>query len=354
MNSKIIAIIVAIAILTGIIGFLIGFGVGSINNTSADTDTIAADTSETKDEKVTKEISVMEVTRSIFYAPQYVALSQGFFEEEGLKIDLTTGSGADSVMTAVLSNQVDIGFAGPEASIYVYNQGSTDYPKVFAQLTKRDGSFLVSREKNDDFKWTDVKGSVIIPGRVGGVPNMTLQYVLRQNGIDIEKDVTLDTSISFDLMAGAFSAGNADYVSLFEPTASATENAKAGYIVASIGAETDEVTYTTYFASSSYIDKNSDVIQSFTNAINKGLKWVRNHSAEEIADAIAEYFPDTDRDLLVTVVQNYIDIDSWNTTPVVSESGFDLLQTIMQQADQLDERVSFNDVVDNSFAEKVK
>ncbi len=353
MSKKTIAIMVAVAILVGVIGFFIGFGVGSINNNTTQ-QTNVANANETNEKKEIKEIKVMEVTRSIFYAPQYVALSQGYFEEEGLKIDLTTGSGADSVMTAVLSNQVDIGFAGPEASIYVYNQGSTDYPKVFAQLTKRDGSFLVSREKNDDFKWTDVKKSVIIPGRVGGVPNMTLQYALRKNGIDIEKDVTLDTSISFDLMAGAFSAGNADYVALFEPTASATENAKAGYIVASIGAETDEVTYTTYFATSSYVDKNSDVIQSFTNAINKGLKWVQNHSAEEIAEAISEYFPDTDRDLLIKVVQNYIDIDPWNTTPVVSESGFNLLQTIMEQAGQLDKRANFSDVVDNRFAEKVK
>lgn len=343
MNKKIIATMVLLTILGGVIGFIIG-----INVSSGDSSTIVAE-----NQKTVKKISVMEVTRSIFYAPQYVALSQGFFEEEGLQIDLTTGSGADSVMTAVLSDQVDIGFAGPEASIYVYNQGSTDYPKVFAQLTKRDGSFLVSREENVDFKWTDVKGSVIIPGRVGGVPNMTLQYVLRKNGIDIEKDVTLDTSISFDLMAGAFSAGNADYVSLFEPTASATENANAGYIVASIGAETDEVTYTTYFATSSYIDENKDVIQSFTNAINKGLQWVKTHAAEEIADAISGYFPDTDRDLLITVVQNYIDIDPWNTTPLVSKSGFELLQTIMEQAGQLDTRVSFDDVVDNSFANNI-
>lgn len=348
MNKKIIAIMILLTILGGIIGFAIGVTVAREETTVVQEggvrDTI----------KTPKKISVMEVTRSIFYAPQYVALSQGFFEEEGLEIDLTTGSGADSVMTAVLSNQVDIGFSGPEAAIYVYNQGSTDYPKVFAQLTKRDGSFLVSRKENVDFKWEDVKGSVIIPGRVGGVPNMTLQYVLRKNGINIEKDVTLDTSISFDLMAGAFSAGNADYVSLFEPTASATEIAKAGHIVASIGAGTDEVTYTTYYATTSYIEENKDVIQSFTNAINKGLEWVKTHTAEEIADAIAEYFPDTDRELLITVVQNYIDIDPWNTTPMVSESGFNLLQTIMEQAGQLDKRALFNEVVDNSFAENVK
>lgn len=348
MNKKIIVIMILLTILGGIIGFAIGTTVTRKENTVVQEGDVT-DTIET-----TKKISVMEVTRSIFYAPQYVAMSQGFFEEEGLEIDLTTGSGADSVMTAVLSNQVDIGFSGPEAAIYVYNQGSTDYPKVFAQLTKRDGSFLVSREENTNFKWEDVKGSVIIPGRVGGVPNMTLQYVLRKNGINIEKDVTLDTSISFDLMAGAFSAGNADYVSLFEPTASATEIAKAGHIVASIGAGTDEVTYTTYYATTSYIEQNKDVIQSFTNATNKGLQWVKTHSAEEIADAISGYFPDTDRDLLIKVVQNYINIDPWNTTPVVSESGFNLLQTIMEEAGQLDKRALFNEVVDNSFAEKVK
>ena len=348
MNKKIIAMMILLTILGGIIGFAIGV-------TVTREETTVVQEGEVRDIiKTPKKISVMEVTRSIFYAPQYVALSQGFFEEEGLEIDLTTGSGADSVMTAILSNQADIGFSGPEAAIYVYNQGSTDYPKVFAQLTKRDGSFLVSRKENVDFKWEDVKGSVIIPGRVGGVPNMTLQYVLRKNGINIEKDVILDTSISFDLMAGAFSAGNADYVSLFEPTASATEIAKAGHIVASIGAGTDEVTYTTYYATTSYIEENKDVIQSFTNAINKGLEWVKTHKAEEIADAIAEYFPDTDRELLITVVQNYIDIDPWNTTPMVSESGFNLLQTIMEQAGQLDKRALFNEVVDNSFAENVK
>ena len=346
MKKKIIAIIITIviAIITGVVGFFIG------RLTTPETEVTVTG----EEVKVIKNVSVMEVTRSIFYAPQYVALSQGFFDEEGLKIELTTGSGADSVMTAVLSNQTDIGFAGPEATIYVYNEGSTDCPKVFAQLTKRDGSFLVSRNKVENFKWEDVKGSVIIPGRVGGVPNMTLQYVLRQHGIDPTKDVILDTSISFDLMAGAFSAGNADYVALFEPTASATETANAGYIVGSIGAETGEVTYTTYFATSSYINKNEDVIQGFTNAISKGLKWVENHSASEIADVIATYFPDTARNLLIKVIQNYIDIDPWNSTPVVSEKGFDLLQTIMEDAGQLEKKANFEDIVDNKYAKNIK
>ena len=297
-------------------------------------------------------VSLSEVTRSIFYAPQYVALSKGFFEEEGLKIELATAQGADAVMTSVLANQSDIGFAGPEASVYVYNEGKEDYTEVFAQLTKRDGSFLVSRNENKDFKWTDVKGSVIIPGRKGGVPYMTLLHVLRKYGIDPSSDVTLDDSISFDLMAGAFSAGNADYVALFEPTASATEIAGKGYIVSSIGSETDELPYTAYFAKKSYIEKNPEIIQKFTNAIYKGQLWVKEHTSEEIAETIVDYFPDTDMDLLVTVLNRYREIDVWNETPYLAEEGFDLLQTIIEEAGELKQRAPYSKVINNSFAEE--
>lgn len=300
-----------------------------------------------------QKIALSEVTRSIFYAPQYVALSQGFFEEEGLEIELTTAQGADAVMTSVLAGQSDIGFAGPEASIYVYNEGKEDYTEVFAQLTKRDGSFLVSRNSNPNFKWTDVKGSTIIPGRKGGVPYMTLLYVLNKYGIDPSKDVVLDDSISFDLMAGAFSSGNADYVSLFEPTASSTEIAGKGYVVTSIGKETDELPYTAYFAKKSYIEENPEIIQKFTNAIYKGQKWVEEHSMEEVADAIASYFPNTDRELLITVLNRYKEIDVWNKTPYLSEEGFELLQTIIQDAGELKQKAPYNKVVNNDFANKV-
>ena len=256
MKKIIISLIVILAIVVIIISVLF-----SRNQTT------------TTNEEVLKTVSLSEVTRSIFYAPQYVALSQGFFEEEGLKIELSTAQGADAVMTSVLANQSDIGFAGPEASIYVYNEGKEDYPQVFAQLTKRDGSFLVSRDENPDFKWTDVKDSVIIPGRKGGVPYMTLLHVLRKYNVDPNKDVTLDDSISFDLMAGAFSAGNADYVALFEPTASATEIAGKGYIVASIGKETDELPYTAYFAKKSYIENNRE-IQVEIHYLKKYTKFI--------------------------------------------------------------------------------
>lgn len=335
-------IIIPLVIILIVIGIVMGVVLTRNNNTV---------TNDTKTVEMQK-IRLSEVTRSIFYAPQYVALSKGFFAEQGLDVELTTAQGADAVMTAVLANQADIGFAGPEASIYVYNEGKTDYTEVFAQLTKRDGSFLVSRNENNSFKWTDVKGSTIIPGRKGGVPYMTLGYVLKKYGIDPKKDVSLDDSISFDLMAGAFSAGNADYVALFEPTASATEIAGKGYIVASIGKETDELPYTAYFAKKSYIEKNPEIIQKFTNAVYEGQKWVMNHTTEEVADSIISYFPNTDRELLITVLNRYKEIDVWNSTPYLSEAGFNLLQTIIEDAGELKQKAPYDKIVNNDFANK--
>lgn len=301
---------------------------------------------------VMKTIKLNEVTRSVFYAPQYVAISKGFFEEQGLNIELTTGQGADKVMTAVLANQSDIGFAGPEASIYVYNEGKEDYTQVFAQLTKKDGSFLVSRTNDTEFKWTDLKGKTVIPGRKGGVPYMTFEYVLRKNGIDPNKDLILDDSIKFDLMAGAFSGGTANYVTLFEPTATMTENAGKGYVVASVGEAAGEIPYTAYFAKKSYIEKNTDTIQKFTDAIYKGQVWVKEHSSKEIAEEIKDFFPDTDVELLANVIQSYIDIDAWNDTPILTEESFNLLQTVMEQAGELKQRAPYNKVINNSYAEK--
>lgn len=299
-----------------------------------------------------KIIQVNEVTRSVFYAPQYVAISKGFFKDHGIEIELTTGQGADAVMTAVLSNQCDIGFAGPEASIYVYNEGKEDYTQVFAQLTKKDGSFLISRKQTDNFSWQDLKGKTVIPGRKGGVPYMTLEYVLRKNGIDPKKDLVLDDSIKFDLMAGAFASGNADYVTLFEPTASLTQNQKKGYIVASVGKEAGEIPYTAYFAKKSYITNNKDTIQGFTDAIYQGQQWVKDHSSKEIAEQIQSFFPDTDVDLLTTVIQNYKDIDAWNDTPILKEEAFNRLQEVMSMAGELKNKVPYDKIINNSFAEK--
>lgn len=302
--------------------------------------------------KELKEITLNEVTHSIFYAPQYVAINKGFFEEEGLKITLVNGAGADKVMTAVLSGQAEIGFSGPEACIYVYNEGKEDYAVVFAQLTKRDGSFLVAREPMPNFKWEDVRGKFIIGGRKGGVPLMTLEYVLKQNNIIPGKDVEIDTSVQFALMGGAFLSGMGDFVTLFEPTASSFEKEGTGYIVASMGEASGEIPYTAYYAKKSYIEKNPDVIQSFTNAIYKAQQWIEKSSDREVAEAIAPSFPDTDIDLLETVVKRYKDQDTWNKTPAMKEEAFNRLQEVMKEAGELNEFAPFDKLVDNSFAEK--
>lgn len=295
-------------------------------------------------------IRVNEVTRSVFYAPQYVAINNGFFKNHGMEVELSTGQGADAVMTAVLSNSCDIGFAGPEASIYVYNEGKEDYTQVFAQLTKRDGSFLVSKEKVDNFDWNMLKGKTVIPGRKGGVPYMTLEYVIKQNGLTPGKDLTLDDSIKFDLMASAFTSGDADYVTLFEPTASNIQKIGKGYIVASVGKESGEIPYTAYFAKKSYIENNEKIIQDFTNAIYKGQKWVKEHNAEEIAKAIQGFFPDTDIDLLTTAIQSYKDIDAWNDTPILKQESFNKLQEVISEAGELTQKAPYDKIVNNKYA----
>jgi len=300
-----------------------------------------------------EKVSVCEVTHSIFYAPQYAAMNLGFFGEEGIEIELTNGQGADKVMAAVLSDNVDIGFSGPEAAIYVYNEGKADYAEVFAQLTKRDGSFLVGREEDTDFSWDKIRGKKVLPGRKGGVPYMTLEYVIRQNGLDPYKDTTLDNSIQFALMAGAFTSGTGDYVTLFEPTASMLEKEEKGYIVSSIGEESGEIPYTSYFAKKSFIKENSELIERFTRAVYKGQQWVAVHDAEEIAEVVASSFPDTEMDLLTTVIQRYKDIDVWNSDPVLKEESFELLQEVMTQAGELKKKAPYEKVVNNAFAKQV-
>ena len=310
-------------------------------------------TGKEKNTATLKTIQLNEVTRSVFYAPQYAAISKGFFEEEGLKLEITTGQGADKVMTSILAGQSDIGLCGPEASIYAYNEGKEDYVEVFAQLTKRDGSFLVSKNKTEEFSWQDLKGKTVIPGRKGGVPYMTLEYVLKQNGLNPKTDLVLDDSIQFDLMAGAFAGGNAEYVTLFEPTASMTEAEGKGYVVASVGKEAGEVPYTAYCAKKSYIEKNGGIIEGFTRAVYKGQKWVKEHSAREVAEAIQSYFPSTSIESLEKSVQSYKEIDAWNETPVLKEESFDKLQLIMTEAGELTQKAPYNKIVNNTYAEKV-
>ena len=295
-------------------------------------------------------IKLNEVTRSVFYAPQYVAIKNNYFGENGIEIELTTGQGADAVMTSVLSNECQIGFAGPEASIYVYNEGKEDYTQVFAQVTKKDGSFLVAKDKNEKFDWNDLKGKTIIPGRKGGVPYMTLEYVLKQKKINPKTDLKLDDSIKFDLMASAFTSGSAEYVTLFEPTASNIQKLGKGYIVASVGKEAGEIPYTAYFAKKSYIENHEKLIQDFTNAIYKGEKFVNSHSAKEIAEVIHEFFPDTDMNLLELGIQSYKDIDAWNETPILKREAFNKLQDVIELAGELEKRAPYEKIVNNKYA----
>lgn len=301
-------------------------------------------------QRQTVKLRLCEVTHSIFYAPQYVALAKGFFAEQGLDVELSNGGGADKVMSAVLSGNVDIGFAGPEASIYVYNEGKADYTQVFAQMTQCDGSFLVAREADSAFSWQKLRGAHILPGRRGGVPYMAFEYALKKNGLDPAKDLLLDNSVQFDNMTGAFLGGTGDYVTLFEPTASAVQAQGRGYIVASVGAEAGKMPYTAYFAKKSYIQKHADVVQRFTNAVYKGQRWVAEHTAQEIADAVKNSFADTDAALLASAIQRYKDIGAYSGDPVMTQESFELLQTVMTSAGELTQNAPYDKVVNNAYA----
>ncbi len=298
-------------------------------------------------------ITVSEVTHSVFYAPQYAAINLGYFEDEGLEVELTNGAGADKVMTAVISGAVDIGFAGPEAAIYVYNEGRDDYCEVFAQLTKCDGSFLVGREPDDDFDFSKTIGKTVLPGRKGGVPYMTLEYVFKQNGIIPGVDVVFDDSVQFAMMTGAFTGGSGDYVTAFEPTASLLQEEGKGYIVASVGKESGEIPYTAYFANKSYIEKNPEIIKKFVRAIYRGQQWIMKSSPKEIADVIAASFPDTDIKLLEKSAESYKSIDAWNDTPVMKQEAYEMLQTVMTEAGELKQKAPYDKVVNNMFANEV-
>ena len=297
-----------------------------------------------KDKELTK-IKVAEVAHSIFYAPQYAAISEGFFEEEGISLDLTLTPGADKVTAAVLSGDVDIGFSGSEATIYVFNGGEKDYLKTFAQLTQKDGSFLVSREKINNFKLDDLKGKTIIGGRAGGMPEMTFEWALKSAGIDPKKDVKIDTSIAFAAMGGSFISGNGDFVTLFEPTALEIEQQGYGYVVASIGELGGVVPYTSYSAKISYINNNKEIIRKFTKAIQKGLDFVHEKNSEEIAKSILDFFPDTSLADLTKVIDRYKKQATWPKTTEFTKESFDHLQEIMISAGELNKMVEYKDLI---------
>ncbi len=299
-----------------------------------------------KDTTLTK-VTVAEVAHSIFYAPQYAAINEGFFKEEGIDIDLVLTPGADAVMAAVLSGDAQVGFSGSEATIYVYNGGEKDYPITFAALTKRDGAFLVSRKKIDNFTLDNLKGKYVIGGRQGGMPEMTFEWALRKNNIDPVKDLTIDTSVAFPAMEGAFIGGTGDFVTLFEPNATSVEKQGLGYVVAYIGEYGGVVPYTAYNAKKSFIKDNKNLIKGFTKAVQKGLDFVKNNSPEKVAKSIESFFPDTDIKDLTTMVKRYKDSDAWRETTSVSEEEWKHIEDIMIAAGELKEYTPYNKLIYN-------
>lgn len=328
MKKNVIILVCFLIVLAGVLFFIINH-----NNTNNN-----------KESKLTK-VKVAEVAHTIFYAPAYAAISKGYFEDEGIKIDLTLTAGADKVSAAVLSKDVDVGFCGSEATIYVYNSGEKDYLVNFARLTKRDGAFLVSRKKYDNFTLNDLKGKSVIGGRKGGMPEMTFEWGLRQNGIDPQKDLAIDTSVAFPAMEGAFIGGDADFVTLFEPNATNVEKQGLGYIVGYVGSWGGEVPYTAYNAKKSYIEKNPDVIKGFTRAIDKGLKYVKETDSSVVAKDIYEFFPELSLNDLTTIIERYKTNDAWADSTKISKEDFDHLQEIIISAGELEKKAPYDKLI---------
>lgn len=304
-----------------------------------------------KDSNLTK-VTLNEVAHSIFYAPQYVAIEKGYFEDEGIDLELVTGFGADKTMTAVVSGEADIGFMGSESSIYAYNEGATDYVVNFAQLTQRAGNFLVAREELPDFQWADLKGKNVLGGRKGGMPQMVFEYILKQNGLDPYSDLSIDQSIDFGSTAAAFSSGLGEFTVEFEPGATTLEAEGIGYVVASLGTDSGYVPYTAYSAKGSFIEKNPKIIQGFTNALQKGMDFVNTHTSEEIAEVIAPQFAETDLETITTIVERYHTQDTWKDNLIFEEESFDLLLDILESAGELNSRPPYEDLVTRKFAKE--
>ena len=301
-----------------------------------------------------RKVVLNEVAHSIFYAPMYVAIEEGYFAEEGIDLDLVTGFGADKTMTAVLSGSADIGFMGSEASIYTYNEGANDYVVNFAQLTQRAGNFLVAREEMPDFTWESLKDKDVLGGRKGGMPEMIFEYILRKNEIDPAEDVKINQSIDFGSTAAAFSEGQGDFTVEFEPGATSLEKEGKGYVVASLGTDSGYVPYTAFSAKQSYIEKNPDIIQSFTNALQKGMDYVQSHTPEEIASVIEPQFKETDLDTITAIVTRYYDQDTWKADLIFEKESFELLQDILEESGELTERAPYEELVITKYAEKAK
>lgn len=299
-----------------------------------------------------KQVTLNEVAHSVFYAPMYVAIENGYFEEEGISLTLVTGFGADKTMTAVLTGEADIGFMGSESTVYTYAGGTDDYVVNFAQLTQRAGNFLVSREPISDFSWDMLKGTEVLGGRAGGMPQMVFEYILKKNAIDPKTDLSIDQSIDFGSTAAAFSGGQGDFTVEFEPHATSLEAKGDGYVVASLGEDSGYVPYTAFSAKKSYIDANPELIQAFTDALQKGMDYVATHSPAEIAQTIQPQFEETDLETLTTIVERYYKQDTWKENLIFEEDAFTLLLNILEEAGELTERVPYEALVNTEFAVK--
>ena len=297
-------------------------------------------------------VRLTEVAHSIFYAPMYVAIEEDYFAEEGIELTLVNGLGADKTMTAVLSGESEIGFMGSEASVYVYNEGAEDYVVNFAQLTQRAGNFLVSREQEENFKMTDLKGKTVLGGRKGGMPQMVFEYILKKYGMNPDTDLNIITNIDFGMTAQAFAGGSGEYTVEFEPSATALEKEGSGYVVSSLGVESGYVPYTAYSAKKSFIEKNPEVIEGFVKALQKGMDYVNTHTPEEIAKVIQPQFAETDMDTLVTIVTRYYEQDSWKENLIFDQEAFTLLLDILESAGELEKRPPYEDLVDNTYAKE--
>lgn len=298
-------------------------------------------------------IRLNEVTHSVFYAPLYVAVNNGYFEEEGLTIEITNGGGADKSMTAVISGQADIGLMGPEAAIYIYNEGRQDYPIIFGQLTRKDGSFIVSKTPNPDFKWSDLENSEILGGRKGGAPAMALEYALKKNNLVDKQNITINYDVQFDLMTSAFDSGIGDYCTMFEPAATNFVKAGKGYIVASVGAEAGDMPFTAFMATKSYLEKNPDKVEKFMRAIKRGMDFVHSNTSTTIAQRIVKSFDGTDVETLAQAIESYKNINAYMDTLVMKSEDFDRLQDVIIQAGVMNTKAPFSKVVDNTIARKV-
>ena len=294
-------------------------------------------------------LKINEVTHSVFYAPMYLADALGYYEEEGFEVEFTNGGGADNTMAAVLSGSADVGFCGPEAALYIARGGSSDSPKVFGQLTKRDGSFLVARTPEPDFKWSDLEGKEILAGRKGGVPAMTFEYVIEELGVN----ASLNYDVDFNYMTAAFESGIADYCTMFEPTASDYEAEGKGYIVASVGEQSGEIPYTCFAAKESYINENPEKIEGLLRAVTKATKFVMENDAATVAEYLAPYFDGTSEESLANSVQAYKDIDAWVANMAMEEAAFTRLQDVIENSGELERRVDFDELILTDVAQKV-